>query len=169
MRRFARDHRVIAVGDDQPGRAWKEARTLANRRQRGGHRPIKAVAIIEIVQPRAVADQIGLGDFDLNNGEAALWIDRHHVGAATIWQRHLADCEQVLPAEQAGHSASDFGRDRGSVSETERIGLAGHGQSLEQCKNGANPRLAGNTRVPKKTGELSLARYPPAFRCLNQR
>jgi hypothetical protein len=36
------------------------------------------------------------------------WVDRHHVGAAAVGQRHFADGEQVAAAEQPGHPARDL-------------------------------------------------------------
>ena len=76
------------------------------------HGPEESVAVIEIIGPFVVADQICLGDLDLDDGETALRIDRHQVRAAAVGKRHFADGEQVMATEQTRDSTGHFRCDR---------------------------------------------------------
>src|SRR5207237_1088126 len=55
---LADDRGVIPVSDDQPGLAREVALLLQDPRQVRRHRPVEAVAIIQIVKPLAVADEV---------------------------------------------------------------------------------------------------------------
>jgi hypothetical protein len=72
VRRLAHHRGIIAVGDDQPRFAGQVALLLEDSREVRRHRPEEAVAIIEIVEPFAVAEQVGLGDLDLDDGQPPL-------------------------------------------------------------------------------------------------
>src|SRR5438270_12047183 len=77
MRGFADDGGIVAVCHNQTGFARQVALFLEYPRQMRGHRPIKTVAITEIVEPFAITEQVRLGDLDLDDGAAPLAIDRH--------------------------------------------------------------------------------------------
>ena len=84
MRGFTDHRRVIAVGDDQPGLRGEVLLLLEQTGEVRRDRPEEAIALVEIIEPFAVADQVGLGDLDLDNRQPALGIDRHQVGAAPV-------------------------------------------------------------------------------------
>ena len=99
MRGLAHHRGIVTVGDDQSRSIGQIPLLLEDSREVRRHRPEEAVAIVEIIRPLAVADKIRLGDLDLDDREASLAVNRHQVGAPPVRQRHLADGEQVLPAE----------------------------------------------------------------------
>ena len=93
------DRRIITIGDQQTGFVRQEMRLVEQAAQALGHRPVKAVAIIQIVAPLAVADQVGAADLDLDDRQMAPGIDRDQVGAAAVGQRHFAHREPVATTE----------------------------------------------------------------------
>ena len=128
-----------AIGDDQPGDVGQEVGTVANPGKFGRHGPEEPVAIIEIVGPFAVAQEVGLRDLDLNDRQPTLGVDRHHVGATTVGQRHFADREQVLTAKQPGHAPRDLGCNGWRILETgrdQRFGGGTHPRTLEHKGTG---------------------------------
>jgi hypothetical protein len=80
--------------------------------------------------------KVRLADLDLDDGQAALRINRHHVRASSVRQRHFANREQLLAEEEAGDAARHLGRNRRRIGETagieERIGRRAHARFLEQ-------------------------------------
>src|SRR5438270_5144933 len=139
MRGFADHCRIVTIRNDQSGYTGQVALLIEDSREVRRYRPVKTVAIIEIVEPLAVSEKVGLGDLDLDDREAAAAVERHQIGTPTIGQRHFTDGEAILAAEQPGHAPSDVGRDWRNVSETQGLGLAGHRPRLEQSANAANP------------------------------
>jgi hypothetical protein len=120
VRRRPDDLGIVAVGDDQAGAIGAEIVAVEGREAEAGrHRPIEEVAIIEIVAPFAVAEQIGARDLDLDDDQPALGVDRDHVGAPAVGQRHLANREHVAAEEQPGHAAGDILRGERRVGEAE--------------------------------------------------
>src|SRR5439155_9116943 len=82
------DHRsIVAIGNDQPRLAWQIALFVKDPRQERGDRPVESIAIFKIITPFPIADEVSLSDLDLDDGQAALRINRHEVGAAAIGQR----------------------------------------------------------------------------------
>ena len=106
---------ALLTGLRHPERLGLEWRAIEALR----HRPEKPVAIIQILAPLAVAEQIGARDLDLDDGDHAAGIDRHHVGAAAVGQRHLADAEQIEVEEQPRDAPRHVLRGEGSVGEAE--------------------------------------------------
>ena len=159
MRGLTHHRRIIAVGDNQAGCARKIALLIENARQMRRHGPVETVAIVEIIRPLAVPKEVRLRDLDLDDRESALAVDRHQVGAATVGQRHFANREQVLAAEQARHSARHVGGDRRRIGETGRLGQRGHAGRLEQSANAANP--GGGTRPKRKRASRSSSAVAP--------
>ena len=84
MRRFTDDRRIVAVGDDQTSFPGKIPLLFEDSREMRRHGPEETIAIIEIVEPFAVAEQVRLGDLDLDDREAAYTVDRHEIGAAAV-------------------------------------------------------------------------------------
>ena len=74
-------------------------------------RPLTPIPMAGLEQ-RRIYDEIGLGDLNLDDREAALGINRHQVGAPPVRQRHLANSEQVLATEQTCHAARNLGSER---------------------------------------------------------
>src|SRR3546814_1750842 len=75
--RLAHDRRIVAIGDDQPG--TRRQKGIAIERARVEPRrqcPEKTVAMIEILGPFCVPEQIGPRDLDLDDRDPALGIDR---------------------------------------------------------------------------------------------
>ena len=129
MRGFANNCSVVAVSNDEAGVARQVTLFLEDLRQVRRHGPKETVAITKIIGPFAVAEKIGLGDLDFDDREAALPVDRHQIGAATIGQRHLAYCEQILSTEEARYAPRDFGGNWRGIRETGGLGDCGHGSS----------------------------------------
>ena len=117
------------------------------------HRPEEAVAIIEIVDPFAVAEQVGLGDLDLDDGQAALGVDRHQVGAAAVGQRHFADREQSWRQNSRVTPRATSAAIGGASVKQGESGSVAIAHSIERNGNAAK----------RKAGEPSPARRPPAF------
>src|SRR5205085_9699071 len=106
------------------------------------HRPVEAVAIAEIVAPFLVAHKVGPGDLDLDDGDEALAVDRHHVRPPAVGQRHLAQGERILVEEQPGYAARDVLRRGRCVGEAElrlKTRDGGHGPGLEYKGNAWKP------------------------------
>lgn len=118
MSGVADNRRVVAIRDNQTGLRGKIPLLFKQSRELRRNRPEESIAKVEIVEPFAVAEQIGPGDLDLDDRQPALGVDRHQIGAPPIGQGHFAYCEKVLPTEQASDSPCDLGRDRRSVGET---------------------------------------------------
>ena len=97
-RRLAQDRGVVAVGDDH-ARSLGQERFAVQRAmvEPGRHRPEEAVAMVEIVEPFAVAEQIGARHLDLDDDDLAARVDRHDVGAAAAVERHFAHRRQIVP------------------------------------------------------------------------
>ena len=126
MRSFTDHRRIVAVGNDQPRFPGQIALLFEIARQMRRHRPVETIAIVEIVEPFAVADQVRLGDLDFDDREAAVTVDCHQIGAAAVGKRHFAHREQVLAAEQPRNAARDIRSNRRSIGEARRVGLGGH-------------------------------------------
>ena len=99
MRSFADNSRIIAVSHNQTCLLRKKALFFKDDRKMRGNSPEKPITIFEIIGPFAVANKIGLGDLDLYDRKIALAINRHQVGAASIWKRYLADCKLILATQ----------------------------------------------------------------------
>src|SRR6185295_3696588 len=125
-------------GHDQSRFSRQVALFLKQSREMRRDRPEEAVAIIEIVEPFAVADQVGLRDLDLNDGETAFGVYGHQVCSPAVGQRHLAYSEQILAAKQAGNAPRDLAGDWRGIRKAQRIELGGHAKELEQIDNTAN-------------------------------
>ena len=69
----AHDRGIVAVGDDQARGSGKIALMLEQCGKIRRHRPEEMIAIIEIVGPLGIIDQVGLGDLDLDDGQRRPW------------------------------------------------------------------------------------------------
>src|SRR5690606_9705969 len=68
--RLADDLGIVTVGDDPPGTIGPESRPIERlEREAGRHGPEEAVAIIEVIGPFVIAEQIGPRHLDLDDGE----------------------------------------------------------------------------------------------------
>ena len=126
MCRFTNYRCIVTVRNDQPSFARKISLFLEDSGQVRRNRPIELIAIFKIIGPLAVIDQVGLGNLDFDNGEAALCVDRHQVGTAAIGQRNFTNGEQILPAQKPSQPAGYVGSDWWSVGKTRGFGLRGH-------------------------------------------
>ncbi len=139
MRRFTHHGSVVTIGNEDSGIPRPETLVIEQGRQQVRNRPEESVAIIEIVDPFLVAEQIGAADLDLDDRQFPFGPDRHQIRAPAVGQRHFAHGEQILPAEQARHAARHLGRDGRSVDEAIGNRAGGHAGHLEQKGGAANP------------------------------
>src|SRR4051794_41101180 len=93
VRGFTDDRRIVTIGDNQSRLRWQIAFLVENSRKLRRHRPKEAIAIIEIIEPLAVTEKIGLGDLDLDDRKSAFGIDRHEIGAPSVGEWHFANRE----------------------------------------------------------------------------
>jgi hypothetical protein len=107
-RRRPENLRVIAIGNDHPAALRQERRGIERRAvQLRRESPVEAVAIVQIVGPFRVAQQIGAAHLDLDDGDPALGVDAHQIGAASAAQRHFGQAPGIVAREQPADSARD--------------------------------------------------------------
>jgi len=100
--RRAQNFGIVTIGDDNPAGVRQErfcfqAGTIKVR----GKTPIEAVAMVEIIGPFAIAQQIGPADLDLHDHHAAFCIDTHQIRTATVAQRHFRQAPHVITRKKA--------------------------------------------------------------------
>lgn len=117
MGRFTNHCGIVAVGDNQSRFTWKKALFLQNECEVRRYRPEETIAKFEIIGPLAVADEIGLGDLDLDDRESPFAVDCHQIRPAPVGKREFANCEQILATEKASHAARYFCSERRTIDE----------------------------------------------------
>ncbi len=100
-RRGAQDFGVVAIGDDHPAAVGAVVRAVERPAiEPRRHPPEEAVAMIEIVGPFAIAQQIAALDLDLDDDHPSLGVDPHQIGAAAVAQRHFGQAPDIVAREQ---------------------------------------------------------------------
>ena len=100
-----RDH-AAAFGEKRVGFQWRTV-------QRGRQGPVEPVAIVQIVGPFAVTQQVGPAHLDLDDDDVAFGIDAHQVRPPSTAQRHLRQAPDVVACKQPSDAAGDVqGGDR---------------------------------------------------------
>ena len=117
---------------------WQEPFLFEQRTKMVRHGPEEAIAVIQIVGPFLVAEQIGLADLYFHDGQFAPWPHRHQIRPSPVWQWNLAHCEEVVTAEQASDPARNFGGDWRIVREAFGNRTGSHLPSIERKGTAAN-------------------------------
>jgi len=122
----AQDLGVVAVGHDHAAALGQERRRVQRRAvERRWQAPVEAVAVLEIVGPLAVAQEVRAADLDLDDDDMPARVDPHEVGPPATAQRHFRQAPDVVTGEKPGDAAQDIG---GGESDGKRIDV-GHAPS----------------------------------------
>ena len=76
--------------------------------KRGGDAPEKPIAIIQIIGPFSIAQQITTSDLYFDNHHQTLGIHTHQIGAAPILERNLTKAPDVVTSKQPHDPARDI-------------------------------------------------------------
>lgn len=87
---------AMGIGNDEAGLGRREGGSLEERRERFRHRPEEGVAVLPIVRPLAVSQEIAARELDLGQPHKAAGIDADEVGAAAIGKCHLANRREAV-------------------------------------------------------------------------
>ena len=134
-RRGADDLGVVAIGHDHPTVFGMKARVIETGAvEVRGQAPIEPVAVIEVIGPLGVAEQVGAADLDLDDDDPALGVDPHQIGAAVApaglgRQRHFGDAPHVVAREQSANPAChrQSGAFLGDLADMGGAGMGGAG------------------------------------------
>ena len=102
---------VIAIGNDDSA----TVRSIAFAVQRAvieprGHSPVETIAMIEIIGPFAITQQIAPLDLDFDDDDPPLGVDTHKVRPPPATQRHFGQAPYVVACEQPRYAPRDMGR-----------------------------------------------------------
>ena len=102
MSRRSDDFGAEAVGDHQPFILRQDIVGKI-----GGDGEGEKIAIFQIVPPFVVRLEIGKSGFDLDDGEPALMVQRHDIGAPAVGERQLEKNGLIGSHQRAADPASD--------------------------------------------------------------